>query len=81
MSNVFGIPIRQRFKGLGELPASLMFTTTINPKFRKLIKLTIKKVEDALSTFELIHGKTSEMRESRRELLRNTRITYADIDN
>jgi len=81
MQKQFNIVIEQRFKGLGEAKPALLFTTAINPKQRKLIRMNIEDVKAVASTLELLHGKSSEMREARRSLLEDTEISYADIDN
>ena len=81
MYNRHGLSILQRFKGLGEADAELLFMTTTNPKLRKLIKIELGDVEEAKRVFELLHGKSASMREERRRLLDNAQISYADIDN
>ncbi len=81
MSKVINLKIEQRFKGVGEAEASLLFKTTVNPKFRKLYRITIEDIKKAKATFELLHGKSSELREKRREFLDSVKISYEDIDN
>lgn len=81
MQNSIRLKIDQRFKGVGEAEAELLFTTTTNPKFRKLYRITIEDMEYAKGVFELLHGKSAELRERRRDLLDNAEISYADIDN
>ena len=66
---------------LGESDADLLFRTTTNPKYRKLLKITIKDAKKAAEVFELLHGKSVKLREARRELIDNTHLSYADIDN
>lgn len=81
MDSTFNIKIDQRFKGLGEADAELLFRTTTNPKYRKLLKVDIKDLEKTTDVFELLHGKSPKLREARRELIDNTHLSYADIDN
>lgn len=81
MNRKFNVEISQRFKGLGEAEADILFVTTMNPKMRKLIRLNIGDIQETNQVFNLLHGKSNEMREKRRELLENTNISYADIDN
>lgn len=81
MDKIFNIKIDQRFKGLGEADAELLFRTTTNPKYRKLLKINIKDLEKTTEIFELLHGKSTKLREARRELIDNTHLSYADIDN
>ena len=81
MTSTINLKIEQRFKGVGEAEASLLFKTTVNPKFRKLYRITIEDIKEAKATFELLHGKSAELREKRRELLDSADINYEDIDN
>lgn len=81
MSDTIKLKIDQRFKGVGEADAELLFKTTANPKFRKLYRITINDAKEAAKTFQLLHGKSAELRERRRQLLDNADISYADIDN
>jgi len=81
MNNSFNITINQRFKGLGEAATEVLFVTTLNPKIRRLIRMNIEDAKHALETFDLLHGKSDNMREQRRTLLDNTKISYSDIDN
>ena len=81
MDRVFNVKIDQRFKGLGEADAELLFKTTVNPKYRKLLQISIKDAREATETMKLLHGKSAPLREARRELVDNTHLSYADIDN
>ena len=81
MNRVFNIKIDQRYKGLGEADADLLFRTTTNPKYRKLLKIDINDFEKTTDVFELLHGKSPKLREARRDLIDNTHLSYADIDN
>lgn len=81
MDTTFNVKIDQRFKGLGEADAELLFRTTTNPKYRKLLKIDIKDFDKTTGVFELLHGKSVKLREARRELIDNTHLSYADIDN
>ena len=77
----FEVPIEQRYKGLGESDASMIFPSLMNPKTRKLIRITMEDIPEALKTIELLHGDSDAMREARRRLLNNADITLEDIDN
>lgn len=46
----------QRSKGLGENTPEMMWQTTMNPETRRLIKVTMKDVNEALATFEMLLG-------------------------
>ncbi len=66
---------------VGEADADLLFRTTTNPKYRKLLKIDIHDFDKTTGVFELLHGKSPKLREARRDLIDNTRLSYADIDN
>ncbi|MEG2143878.1 MAG: toprim domain-containing protein, partial [Oscillospiraceae bacterium] len=46
----------QRSKGLGENEADMMWLTTMNPKTRRLIRVTKEEAEATLNTFDLLLG-------------------------
>lgn len=46
-----------RFKGLGEMNPETLWDTTLNPKSRTLLRITIDAARDAEATFEAILGK------------------------
>lgn len=77
----FQIGIEQRYKGLGESDADMIFPSMMNPKTRKLLRITMDDVEDAMETIKLLHGEGDELREARRKLLASADITIQDIDN
>lgn len=81
MDQMFNVKIEQRFKGNGEADAELLFKTVANPKFRRLIRLQIGDFERAVEVFELMHRKNDKCRRARNELVRSTKMSYADIDN
>lgn len=81
MEKTFTIKIEQRYKGLGEADAQILFATTLNPKLRKLIRFNIDDMKETIDTFGLLHAKTKEDRQARRELLDNSEISYMDLDN
>jgi DNA gyrase subunit B len=51
-----------RFKGLGEMPFRVLAQTTLDPKFRKLLKVEINENLEAHNTFKDLLGKDSEPR-------------------
>lgn len=77
----FRIDIEQRYKGIGEGKADVTFPSMMNPKTRKLIRITMEDVEDAMNTIRLLHGSSEEMRRARRDMLAAADITLDDIDN
>jgi DNA gyrase/topoisomerase IV subunit B len=66
---------------LGEADSQILFATTLNPKVRKLIRFNIDDMKETINTFELLHAKTKEVRQARRDLLDNSEISYMDLDN
>ena len=73
--------IEQRYKGLGESDASMIFPSMMNPKTRKMVRITMDDIEKAKKTIELLHGDSEAMRDARRRLLHDADITLEDIDN
>ena len=53
----------------------------MNPKTRKVKRITMADVEEAMKTIELLHGANDAMRQARRDLLAQADITLQDIDN
>ena len=68
-------------KIVGEVDAELLFRTVTNPKFRRLLQIDINDIKKTAEVFELLHGKSVSLREARRDLIDNTKLSYADIDN
>ena len=66
---------------LGEADSQILFATTLNPKIRKLIRFNIDDMEETINTFNLLHAKTKDDRQARRDLLDNAEISYMDLDN
>ena len=81
MRKEFDVVVKHRFKGLGEAGDELLFITTINPKLRRLVRLTAKDMDDVKKMMELFHGKKNKDREERRNIIATSNISYADIDN
>ena len=52
----------QRFKGLGEMNADQLFETTMNPKSRTLVKVTIDDLADAEKRIKILMGDQVEPR-------------------
>lgn len=77
----YNVSVSQRFKGLGEADPELLFLTTINPKFRRLVRLKVSNKDETRKMLDLFHGKKTENREGRRKIVMDSNISYADIDN
>lgn len=63
------------------MDAEVIFATTLNPKVRKLIRFNMDNIKSTKEIFDLLHAKTAEMRQRRRDLLDNSEINYMDLDN
>lgn len=81
ISSKVSIGIKKRYKGLGEANGMILFVTTMHPKLRKLYRLNINNEKETKELFDLLHEKTEKMRANRRDFLKNTTISYNDIDN
>lgn len=77
----FQVDIIQRYKGLGESETYMIFPSMMNPKTRKIYRITMSTLEEATKAMELLHGDSNELREARRQMLREADITLQDIDN
>ena len=75
------IHVEERYKGLGETKPYILFLTTMNPKMRKLKRLTVDNIEELTQLLDNIHGDSKQNVEWRRELLSSEPISYLDIDN
>ena len=59
-----GYTAQQRFKGLGEMDASQLWETTMNPENRILIRVNIEDAEKADSIFSKLMGDQAELRKN-----------------
>ena len=75
----YDVDISQRYKGLGEVKPQLMFYSTLNPKVRKLVRLTMDDREEVLREMRILHGE--KFSEERRQILLNMELDPDDIDN
>lgn len=66
-----------RFKGLGEMTPQELYTTTLNPETRQLLQLVPEDLNDTLSLFEVLMGKSSL---KRRDFILTHRISNIDGD-
>ena len=66
----------QRSKGLGENDADMMWLTTMNPKTRRLIKVTPDDIEHTTWMFDMLLG---ENLQARKEFISNNGIDYLDM--
>lgn len=81
MDKTYVIRIDSRYKGIGEMKTDVIFSTTLNPKARKLVRFNIDDMKATLEMFSMFHGKTPAMRETRRQILKDSPISFMDLDN
>lgn len=75
----YAVDIEQRFKGLGEVEPELLFYSTLNPKIRKLVRLTMDDQDEALKQIMILRG--SKFAADRRQMFIDMEIDDDDLDN
>lgn len=68
-----------RFKGLGEMQAEELYSTTMDPENRTLVQLTIDDMESTLKLYNQLMGKTPALR--RDFIARNKLSKYAQNED
>ncbi|MCB9666501.1 MAG: DNA topoisomerase (ATP-hydrolyzing) subunit B [Myxococcales bacterium] len=67
----------QRYKGLGEMNASTLWDTTMNPDIRKLLQVQLR---DAVETEELFSVLMGDQVEPRRDFIERNALTVRNLD-
>lgn len=71
--------ISNRFKGLGEMPANELYSTTMDPSNRHLIQLTTDDMEKTLDLYNQLMGKQPALRKA--FIYKNKLSKYSNLDD
>ncbi len=74
-----GVTMMQRYKGLGEMDATQLWETTMNPKNRVLVQLKIEDAEKADTIFSKLMGDEPQLRKNFIQNRANT-VDLEDLD-
>lgn len=73
--------IMTRFKGLGEADADQLWSTTLNPEMRTLVRLTFDDIEKDIEIFNKLKSDKPIHRKQRKLMFEGYKIRRDDLDN